>query len=59
MAGIETITTMMVIIVTIITAIIMAITATIRGVEDITGVEKTIGAGGMIGIDDVSMGCIL
>jgi hypothetical protein len=74
MAGIEnTTTTMMAIIVTIITAIIMAITTTIRGVEDITGVETTIragrmipigagrmiliGAGRMIGIDHASIDC--
>ena len=66
MAGIEnTTTTMMAIIVTIIAAIIMAITTTIRGVEDITGVETTIRAGRMIliragrmiGIDHASIDC--
>ena len=67
MAGIENTTTMMAIIVTIITAIIMAIKATIRGMEDITGVETTIGAGRMIpigtdhmiGIDKASIDCIV
>jgi hypothetical protein len=67
MAGIENTTTMMAIIVTIITAIIMAIVteiitaimATIRGMEDITGVETTIGAGRMIGIDKASIDCIV
>jgi hypothetical protein len=67
MGGIENTTTMMEIIVTIITAIIMAIKATIRGMEDITGVERTIGAGRMIpigtdhmiGIDKASIDCIV
>jgi hypothetical protein len=67
MAGIENTTTMMAIIVTIITAIIMAIKATIKGMEDITGVETTIGAGRMIpigtdhmiGIDKASIDCIV
>jgi hypothetical protein len=75
MAGIENTTTMTTIIVTIITAIIMAIVtevitaimATIRGMEDITGVETTIRAGRMIpigtdhmiGIDKASIDCIV
>lgn len=55
----------MAIIVTIMTAIIMAIKATIRGMEVIAGIETTAGAGRMIpigtdhmiGIDKASIDC--
>jgi hypothetical protein len=51
MAGIETITTMMV--------IITVTMAPITGMVDTTGIETTIREGGMIGLEDASLDCIV